>query len=67
MDESISMRKVRVSTLQKTAMEGLKTRFPDGIPTKLRDRVEGETDLAVLERWIVLGLSGTPLETLLKD
>jgi hypothetical protein len=51
MNESISMREVRIETLKKATLDVLEVRFPGAVPVPLAERVKAETDFAKLDRW----------------
>jgi hypothetical protein len=56
LNESISMREVRVETRRADLLEVLESRFPEGVPDELRKRVEQQADAEELHRWFSLAL-----------
>jgi hypothetical protein len=71
MNESISMREVRqetrIATRREATLELLNARFPGGLPAQLIERIESETDVAVLARWLVLAGTAVTLEAFMKE
>jgi hypothetical protein len=56
LDESISMREVRLETRRADLLEVLESRFPEGVPGELRDRIQQQADAKELARWFTLAL-----------
>ena len=54
MNESISMREVRVETRRQDTLELLEENFPGGVPRDVVERIKAETDFSRLGKWLKL-------------